>query len=88
MAEFCNTKNSILSSATLTPLIHIEIIYIENANIKNNLHAPTGERTTKNESSSDALGIPDLRPPAAMDFHNKKPKSKALKASHSTSNNV
>jgi len=88
MAEFCNTKNSILSSATLTPLIHIEIIYIENANIKNNLHAPTGERTTKNESSSGALGIPDLRSPAAMDFHDKKPKSKALKASHSTSNNV
>ena len=52
----------------MTPLIHIEIIYIENANIKNNLHAPTDERTTKNEISSGALGIPELRSPAAMDF--------------------
>ena len=36
-----------------------------------NLHAPTGKRTTMNESSSGALGIPELRSPAAMNFHSK-----------------
>ncbi len=34
-----------------------------------NLHAPTSERTTMNESCSGALGIPELKSPAAMHFH-------------------
>ena len=34
-----------------------------------NLHAPTGERTAKKERNPGALGIPELRSPAAMDFH-------------------
>jgi hypothetical protein len=33
-----------------------------------NLHAPTGERTAKKERNPGALGIPELRSPAAMDF--------------------
>ncbi len=36
-----------------------------------NLHAPTGKRTTMNESDSGALDIPELRSPAAMNFHSK-----------------
>jgi hypothetical protein len=34
-----------------------------------NLHAPTDERAAKNESGSGALGIPEFRSPAAMNFH-------------------
>ena len=34
-----------------------------------NLPAPTDGRATRNERSSGAFGIPELRSPAAMDFH-------------------
>ncbi len=36
-----------------------------------NLPAPTDGRATRNERSSGAFGIPELRSPAAMDFHSK-----------------
>ena len=34
-----------------------------------NLPAPTDGRATRNERSSGAFGIPELKSPAAMDFH-------------------
>ena len=38
------------------------------AEFMGNHHAPAGERAAVSENSTDALGIPEFRLPAAMDF--------------------
>ena len=54
----------------MTPLIHIEIIYIENANIKNNLHAPTDERAAcrRRTFAGTPTAVPDLFGPQRLSF--------------------
>lgn len=61
----------ILLAANILIMLHISLYIIKlNPPRQVNLHAPTGKRTTMNESNTGALGIPELRAPVAMNFHN------------------